>query len=47
METRLSALGVGEDEIDQLVENIRWDRVDVLPRALGRDDARGILQDLM
>ena len=47
METRLSALGVGEDEIDQLVENIRWDRVDVLPRALGRDDARGILQDLI
>ena len=47
LETRLSALGVGEDGMETLLDHIRWDRIAVLPRTLGREDARALLQGLM
>src|SRR5581483_11138342 len=40
LETRLRGLGVGEGDLDTVVEHMRWDRTTVLPRPLGRDDAR-------
>ncbi len=46
LETRLRGLGVGEGDVETLVEHMRWERVGVLPRPLGRDDARRVLRDL-
>jgi alcohol dehydrogenase class IV len=43
--TRLRDVGVGEGDIERLVEEMRWDRTAVLPRPLGRDDARRILRE--
>jgi alcohol dehydrogenase class IV len=45
--TRLRGLRVGPDEVETLVEHMRWDRTAALPRPLGRDDARAILRDLL
>jgi alcohol dehydrogenase class IV len=47
LETRLAGLGVGPDDVETLVEHMRWDRVAVLPRPLGRDDARAIFRSLL
>jgi alcohol dehydrogenase class IV len=45
--TRLGELGVGAADVETLVEHMRWERVGVLRRALGRDDARGLLAALV
>jgi alcohol dehydrogenase class IV len=45
--TRLGGLGLGDGDVETLVEHMRWERVGVLPRALGRDDARRILRELL
>ena len=45
--TRLRGLGVRAEDIERLVEHMRWDRTAVLPRPLGRDDARAIFQALL
>jgi alcohol dehydrogenase class IV len=45
--TRLGALGVGPDGVETLVEHMRWERVATLPRALGREDARALLRELL
>jgi alcohol dehydrogenase len=47
LETRLGGLGVGAGDVETLVEHMRWDRAAVLPRPLGRDDARAIFQGLL
>ena len=47
LETRLSGLGLGEGDIDTLVENTRWDRTRALPRPLGQDDLRSLLTELL
>jgi alcohol dehydrogenase len=45
--TRLGGLGVGAGDVETLVEHMRWERTAVLPRPLGRDDARAILRALL
>ena len=47
LQIRLSGLGVSEGEVDTLVENVRWDRLGVMPRPIDRDEMRGLLQGLM
>ncbi len=47
LKTRLSSLGINPDGIETLVEHTRWDRVRALPAALGQDDLRMLLQDLL
>jgi alcohol dehydrogenase class IV len=47
LETKLSGLGLGEGDVDTLVESTRWDRTRTLPRPLGRDDLRGLLTELL
>jgi alcohol dehydrogenase len=44
--TRLGALGLGPGDVETLVDEMRWERVAVLPRPLGRDDARAVLAAL-
>lgn len=43
LETRLSGLGIGADDIDTIVERTRWDRMAQLPRALDAEGLRGML----
>ena len=45
--TRLSGLGVGEGDVETLLDHIRWDRLGALPRPLDREDMRALLQGLM
>jgi alcohol dehydrogenase class IV len=47
LESRLSGLGLQSSDMETLLDHIRWDRVGVLPRALSREDARGLLEKLM
>lgn len=47
LETRLTGLGIGEGDLDVLVEGTRWDRTRSLPRPLGQDDLRGLLRELI
>jgi alcohol dehydrogenase class IV len=47
LETRLAGLGLGAGDVETLVEHMRWDRTAVLPRPLGRDDARAIFRELL
>ena len=47
LETRLSRLGIGDDDMDTLVQNIRWDRLETQPRPWTPEDIRGLLQDLL
>jgi alcohol dehydrogenase class IV len=47
LQTQLHGLGVPSDGMETLLEHTRWDRVGVLPRSLGRDDLRVILEGLM
>jgi alcohol dehydrogenase class IV len=47
LETRLAGLGLGAGDVETLVEHMRWDRTSVLPRPLGRDDARAIFRELL
>ena len=47
LETRLGGLGVQAGDVETLVEHMRWDRTTVLPRPLGRDDARAIFRELL
>lgn len=45
--TRLGGVGVRAEDVERLVEHMRWDRTAVLPRPLGRDDVRAIFQALL
>ena len=46
LETRLSGLGLTEGDVGALVNNIRWQLADRMPRALEKEDAMVILQEL-
>ena len=46
LETRLSGLGLTEGDVGTLVDNIKWQLADRMPRALEKEDARVILQEL-
>jgi alcohol dehydrogenase class IV len=45
--TRLQELGPGLADVETLVEHMRWERVAVLPRPLGREHARELLTALV
>ena len=45
--TRLSGLGIGEDDVEILVSQARWDRVAVLHETLDEDGLRSILHDIL
>jgi len=47
LKTRLHDLGVGDRDMETLLEHVRWDRLGALPRALEKDDLRGLIQDLL
>ncbi len=47
LETRLSGLGVQEDDIDKLVEHTRWDRLALLPKPMEKDDLREMLRNIL
>ena len=47
LETRLTGLGVGDGDMETLLDYVRWDRFGVLPRPLDREDTRVLLQGLM
>ncbi|MCE2456611.1 MAG: iron-containing alcohol dehydrogenase [Dehalococcoidia bacterium] len=47
LETRLSGLGIQEDDIDKIVENTRWDRLALLPKPMERDDLRKMLTEIL
>ena len=47
LETRLSGLSLVQEDLDVLVDNIRWQLADRLPRAIEKEDARAILQKLL
>jgi alcohol dehydrogenase class IV len=46
LETRLRNLGIKMEEMDLLINNIRWDRMGVLPRSIGRDETVELLQSI-
>ena len=43
LETRLSGLGIGADDIETIVERTRWDRMAQLPREIDAERLRGML----
>jgi len=45
--TRLGQLGIRPEDVETIVEHTRWERVAVVPRPLGRDELRGMLQELL
>ena len=47
LETRLSGLGVCEDDVDTIVEQTRWDRMAQLPRPMDEDTLRETLQRIL
>ena len=47
LETRLSGLGIGEGDVDLIVENTRWDRLALLPKPMEKDDLRAMLREIL
>ena len=47
LETRLSGLGIGESDIDLIVDNTRWERLALLPKPMEKDDLRTILNGIL
>ena len=47
LESSLSGLGVTPGDMDTLLDNIRWDRTQVLARPPERDEMRALLQEIM
>ena len=45
--TRLSGLGIGEEDIDHIVTHTRWDRMGQLPRVMDEDDLRKMLHGIL
>ena len=43
LETRLSGLGIGAEDVETIVERTRWDRMGQLPRAVDAAGLRGML----
>lgn len=47
LETRLQGLGIGDGDIETLLEHTRWDRLDVMPRPIDREEMRALFQKLV
>ena len=47
LETRLSGLGINEDDLDRIVEHTRWDRLALLPKSIGKDGLRTMLRGIL
>ena len=47
LETRLSGLGIGEGDVDLIVEKTRWDRLALLPKPMEKDDLRTMLRGIL
>ena len=47
LETRLGPLGVGSDDLDRILDHVQWEQMDVLPKPMAREDARGILESIL
>ena len=47
LETRLSGLGIGEDDVDLIVEETRWERLALLPKPMEKDDLRSMLMAIL
>ena len=47
LETRLGGLGITEGDLDTLVDHVRWDRLETLPRPLARESVRPLLRRLL
>ena len=47
LETRLSGLGISEQDLDKIVENTRWDRLALLPREMAKDDLKSMLKGIL
>lgn len=43
LEIRLLGLGIGDSDMETLLDNIRWDRFGVLPRPLDWENTRAML----
>ena len=47
LRTNLGGLGVKKEDMDTLVDNIRWDRLNVLPKPLDRQSAMELLSEIL
>ena len=47
LEARLSGLGVGEGDIDLIVDNTRWERLALLPKPMEKDDLKAMLKEIL
>jgi alcohol dehydrogenase class IV len=47
LETRLSGLGIAEEDVDTIVENTRWDRLALLPKSIDEDGLRTMLRGIL
>ena len=47
LQTRLSGLGITEPDLDTLIDNINWDRLDTLPKSIGKGTAGPLLRRLL
>jgi alcohol dehydrogenase class IV len=47
LKTRLTGLGIGLDDLDTIVENIRRERTSFLPRPMSRDEMKSVLDELL
>jgi len=47
LETRLQGLGIGGGDIETLLEHTRWDRLEVMPRPIDREEMRALFQKLL
>ena len=47
LQSRLRALGVGDGDMETLLEHTPWERVEVLPRPVDREDVGALLEELL
>lgn len=47
LESRLSGLGLGSTDMDTLMDNIRWDLLETMPRPIEPEEARAFLQGIL
>ena len=47
LQSRLRALGVGDGDMETLLEHTPWERVELLPRPVDREDVGALLEELL
>ena len=47
LETRLQGLGIGDGDIETMLEHTRWDRLHVMPRPIDREEMRTLFRELL